>query len=395
LQGWITAESIPTTGRFDFTAQEQFGTYLLTKKRPLVNRYVTGDTTVTIEDAQLELAQEFASLPISGTPDSKKGNYDGDTAGNSAKTTSGELQDVMNAARRTRNLQTLKNFIGNLESGGSYQAINIIPKIGDIARSPGIGTREYSLALTGDGKEAWNILGGSGGGVPTNATVVSSDGTSYFDNVYTAPLNLLRDDDAQNFRKALLGQPLTDVSGKLVTNPKVEVNGRRLQDVVSSGTGNNGGLMDISGESLLLGGVNDINVQYQEQQKSIQSRVDGLLPAEAAFVVQNDLFEFFPDKMREKMSINAGTGINPNYSHAWRSPGKLAVTANITIPGASGFRIGQIFWIGRTYEHYKKEGAFQLFGLTETIDLNRGWTTELYARFNAIPRSVITTAKSV
>jgi len=99
--------------------------------------------------------------------------------------------------------------------------------------------------------------------------------------------------------------------------------------------------------------------------------------------------------MREKMSINAAEGINANYSHAWRSPGKLAITANLTIPGASGFRIGQVFWIGRTYEHYKKEGAFQLFGLTETIDLSRGWTTELYARFNAIPRSVIATAKSV
>ena len=119
------------------------------------------------------------------------------------------------------------------------------------------------------------------------------------------------------------------------------------------------------------------------------------MPAEAQFAVQYDLFEFFPDKMREKMSINAAEGINANYSHARRSPGKLAITANLTIPGASGFRIGQIFWIGRTYEHYKKEGAFQLFGLTETIDLNRGWTTELYARFNAMPTSIIATATPV
>lgn len=394
INAWIAADGIDTGILFDQAAQERFGTYLLTKKRPLVNRYVNGDATVTIEQAQLALSQEFASLPKpSSDSKSKVGFYDGDSAGNRALTTSGELQQAMITARGARSLQILKNFIAGFE--GVFASVNIIPTPGDRARTPEPNSVEYFLALTGDGAEAWRRLGGSGGGVPTNATVISSAGTSYFENVYTTPLNRLRDDVAQNFRKALLGQPLTDASGKRVTNPTVQVNGRRLQDVVSSGTGNNGGLMDIRGESLLLGSINDINVQYQEKQKSIQSRVDELLPAEAAFVVQYDLFEFFPDKMREKMSINAGEGVNPNYSHAWRSPGKLAVTANITIPGASGFRIGQIFWIGRTYEHYKKEGAFQLFGLTETIDLSRGWTTELYARFNAIPRSVIATANPI
>jgi hypothetical protein len=88
------------------------------------------------------------------------------------------------------------------------------------------------------------------------------------------------------------------------------------------------------------------------------------------------------------MSANTGVqpnGITPNYSHAWRAPGKLAITADITIPGASGFRIGQIFWVGRTYDHYKKYGAFQLFGLTEDININKGWTTTIHSRFNAMP----------
>ena len=51
----------------------------------------------------------------------------------------------------------------------------------------------------------------------------------------------------------------------------------------------------------------------------------------------------------------------------------------------SGFRIAQIFWIDRIAETYKTFGAFQLFGLTETVDMGKGWTTELYARYNAIP----------
>ena len=405
LQGWITAERISTTERFDFTAQEQFGTYLLTKKRPRVNQYITGVSGVTIEDAQLDLAKEFASIPVAtgitrprgaggssdpGGPVQAGQSYYHGLAGNIAQISSQDVQ----AALRSKQLQPLKDFISKGE--GTYDSINIIPKIGDIARAPRIGSPEYNDALAGNGARAWAALGGNTGGVSSNATNVSDVANSYFDTTYIKPLDSLTDDVAQNFRKALLGQILNSpVSGKLIINPTVEVTGKLLRDVVESGTGNNGGVMDTSGELLLLRSVNDINVEFQEQQKSIQSRIDGLLPAEAQFAVQYDLFEFFPDKMREKMSINAADGINSNYSHAWRSPGKLAITANLTIPGASGFRIGQIFWIGRTYEHYKKEGAFQLFGLTETIDLNRGWTTELYARFNAMPTSIIATATPV
>ena len=74
-------------------------------------------------------------------------------------------------------------------------------------------------------------------------------------------------------------------------------------------------------------------------------------------------------------------------SHAWRAPGKLAVTADIQIPGASGFKIGQVFWVGRTYESFKKNGVFQLLGLTETIDLSRGWVTEIHSRLLALPKN--------
>ena len=404
LASWIRTDNINTAIKFDATEQERFGTYLLSKKRPIVNQYVTRVPGVTIEQAQLELAREFASVPVAtritrppkaggardpgGIVEAGQSYYQG-LAGNKAKFTSEQIQAVLRNAASGNNLQTVKDFVSTGE--GTYESINIIPNIGDIAKAPRINSTEYFQALNGAGAEAWKVLPPRGAGTGTSATAVSSAGTSYFENTYIAPLRPLTTNVAIGFRLAISGQKISDA----IPNPRVTVGGRTFRDVVESGTGNNGGLMDISGELLLLGSVNSINVEYQEQQKSIQSRVDGLLPAEAAFVVQYDLFEFFPDKMREKMSINAAEGINANYSHAWRSPGKLAITANLTIPGASGFRIGQVFWIGRTYEHYKKEGAFQLFGLTETIDLSRGWTTELYARFNAIPRSVIATAKSV
>jgi hypothetical protein len=154
----------------------------------------------------------------------------------------------------------------------------------------------------------------------------------------------------------------------------------------------------LAGELALLRGISEVAVEFTQDIRNVTSRTSGFIPTEAAYLVAAGLFEFFPELMRQKMSANSQvdiTGEAPNYSHAWRAPGKLAITANVTIPGASGFRIGQIFQVGRTYEHYKQFGAFQLFGLTETIDLSRGWTTELYARFNAMPKSKLAGLQTV
>jgi len=68
---------------------------------------------------------------------------------------------------------------------------------------------------------------------------------------------------------------------------------------------------------------------------------------------------------------------------------KLATTVELTIPGVAGFSIGQIFWVDRISEQYKKIGAFQVFGLTETITMDRGWTTNIYARLNIIPFNIM------
>lgn len=151
----------------------------------------------------------------------------------------------------------------------------------------------------------------------------------------------------------------------------------------------------LDGELALLNLAAEANLSLQAEAKSNLAKVDNLIPAEAAFLIQRNLFELQPDLMRQQMSANAGSGNREvDYSHAWRAPGKLAITADITIPGASGFRIGQIFWIGRTYEHYKKFGAFQLFGLTENITIGRGWNTTIHSRFNAMPTGKVKNLKS-
>lgn len=146
----------------------------------------------------------------------------------------------------------------------------------------------------------------------------------------------------------------------------------------------------LDGELTLLRGVGEINAQFVAEAQSTLSKIDGLLPAEAAFLVQFDLFEFNGDLMRKQMTVNAGDSNSAqagDTQHAWRLPGKLAVTTTLLVPGVSGIRFGQVFRVGRTYEIFKKFGVFQTLGLTETISINRGWTTEIYARLIGIPSS--------
>lgn len=256
---------------------------------------------------------------------------------------------------------------------------------GSILRDRGVrtakenGIRKVLQALVNRRKREGELLAGK---TLPDSTVTDIDAIatppssfdSYFNDNYITPI-----------RTAGFGLVADRISIKeLKTTIIPENNSRPIQEVVQLTS-----LTDsrqLEGELSLIRGAGEINAQFQSETKSILSRVDGFLPAEAAFLVQYDLFELYPDLMRQQMSANAGESNSAvDYSHAWRAPGKLAITADITIPGVAGFTMGQIFWVGRTYEHYKQFGAFQLFGLTEVIDISKGWTTEIHSRFNALP----------
>jgi len=59
--------------KFDEQTQNMYRDYFVTKKRPIVGQYLSGDSNVSKDDAQLEIAAEFASV---GVPyDMKKGSY--------------------------------------------------------------------------------------------------------------------------------------------------------------------------------------------------------------------------------------------------------------------------------------------------------------------------------
>jgi hypothetical protein len=141
--------------------QERFGDYLLTEKpdRSRLARYLAG-RDVQLFDAQLELAQEFASMPVpAGTnvkiddlrirdsqgrvisrvprrlevvfPTDSISYYAGDDAGNKSKVSAEEAARALLNARTSGRLGDLKEFIAQYESAeDGYDAANVIPRLG-------------------------------------------------------------------------------------------------------------------------------------------------------------------------------------------------------------------------------------------------------------------------
>jgi hypothetical protein len=367
FRSWLDATNIPTSTVFNASTQERLGDWLITGKRPVIGRYVEGSQSVTVATAQLELAKEFASIPVPYDLTNDRGtfvrageSYYKDRGGNRAGHTVAEVRTALEEARRTKNLQSLKQFIAKGEGG--YDSLN---------RGVGGDTPTYS-------PEYYSALSRIPSATsPAVSPTISADVLSnYIKNTYVIPVSssYSGDNKVNTFLIALAG-----IQGKVPA-----VNNKTYKEWLSENAIYSRQQLD--GELELLNIAAQANVQLAAEAKENLSKIDGLIPAEAAYLVQQNLFELQPDLMRQKMSANAigPDGIVPNYSHAWRSPGKLAITADLTIPGASGFKIGQIFRVGRTY-NYDNQGAYQLFGLTEDISIGKGWTTTIHSRFNAMP----------
>lgn len=93
-------------------------------------------------------------------------------------------------------------------------------------------------------------------------------------------------------------------------------------------------------------------------------------------------YEISPDLMVANIRCSAD-GVRSNPFGA--SPGPLSIAADLVIPGISGLRVGELFWIDRIPAFYKAFGAFQIINLEDTIDTS-GWQTKIHARFNYLGR---------
>lgn len=87
--------------------------------------------------------------------------------------------------------------------------------------------------------------------------------------------------------------------------------------------------------------------------------------------------EVFPEAM---VATIANSSDKDKANAFGAAPGNLSVTADLTLPGISGLRVGELFWIDRVPAFYKIFGAFQILGIEDSLD-NNGWTTKIHSRF--------------
>jgi hypothetical protein len=393
FKAWVSEKNIPKDSVFNSSLQEQLGDWLIAGKRPKIGRFVNGDPSVTVEEAQLELAKEFASVPVPyalyrpkgaggksdpGGPVEKGQSYYYGLAGNRAASSIEKYQNALLQAKAAGSLDSLKTFIARGE--GTYDALNR-GRAGDTSTySP-----EYYNALSRAGAANQPISQPTTPTTQPTTTIPTTRYTQqvpnyndYIEKIYKNPFRTDRDvqNEVLNRELPLFKQYLSNLRG---VNYSANAIGNNLTIITDQ---------DLQGDLLLIDGINATQAKKQEQVKTlVDDKLKAFTPDAKYSLINSKLFEMFPDNMRNKIAENsADGGASPNYSHAWRAPGKLSVTADFTISGISGLRIGQIFWIDRISEAYRQYGAFQLFGLTEKIDISQGWTTSIHSRFNALPR---------
>lgn len=92
----------------------------------------------------------------------------------------------------------------------------------------------------------------------------------------------------------------------------------------------------------------------------------------------NKYQEYNPSFM---FSLIRGTADDSKSNALGTAPGSLSLSADLVLPGISGLRVGELFWIDRIPAMYKIFGAFQIMSIEDTIS-TEGWKTSIHARFN-------------
>lgn len=123
--------------------------------------------------------------------------------------------------------------------------------------------------------------------------------------------------------------------------------------------------------------VSQLQTVTQENQKF----ADATARIRRNFNALNIVFKYVemnPEKMVAEIRCDA----DGNRSNAFgASPGSLSLSADLTLPGINGFRVGELFWIDRIPSFYKVFGAFQILSIEDVITID-GWQTNIHSRFN-------------
>jgi murein DD-endopeptidase MepM/ murein hydrolase activator NlpD len=120
-------------------------------------------------------------------------------------------------------------------------------------------------------------------------------------------------------------------------------------------------------------------LQEKQQAASINKTFEDL---KRQFPNLGTLYRYIETMPALMVSNISRRGSDGNRSNAFgAAPGTLSIAADFEMPGISGLRIGELFWMDRMPTFYRAFGAFQIISIEDTIGLD-GWKTKIHSRFN-------------
>jgi hypothetical protein len=346
----IAAIGLSNGNIFSPQVQERLGDYLFVVKRRTLGRYLQGQD-VSLFDAQLQLAQEFASMPVPAgrnvplsrsrsvdvvLPTDSISFYSGDAAGNTSKASAATVAEILQRTRESGDLSIIKNFVSNFESSrDGYNAANVIPVKGGRFYSLFVGTPEYLRAMN----DLPPIIGvGS-----TNSATPSILYSNRIIDINDVPR------DQWPFES--------------------DLENTRLENKFNCNT-----CAGLENTKRIL----EIQISEEERRRDATNAIDKLTSEFSEFENVFRYIEPLPDWMVTQIT-NSGDDIFSNAFGA--SPGTLSISGDLVLPGINGLRVGELFWIDRIPSFYRAFGAFQVMSLEDSIGRD-GWTTKIHARFN-------------
>jgi len=359
---WLRATNIPLNTVFNIETQERLGDWLITGKRLILAKFLRGDSSVSIDDAHLDLAQEFASIPVPfdtkktkrvRVPDpenpgeftyvkelveiSAGESYYKDVGGNKASHTIESVRNALTQSRDTGDLTPLKQFIAKGEGG-----------IDSLNRGTAGDTSTFSNLYY----EALNTCNSTTPSIQSNTVTPPAQQSRCDDTIYS-DIGFQNTDPSERFN-------ITSTDAEFVRRGKAA-----CERCARART-------------------------EQQQIKTIQARrapvTNATQFAQREFPHLKDVFRYY-EMFPELMQANIRCDANGDKSNAFgSSPASLSLRANLTLPGISGLRVGELFWVDRIPAFYKAFGAFQVISIEDVIDLG-GWQTKINAYFNYLGRA--------
>lgn len=333
LNAWITSDNISASSTFSPSLQEKFGDWLLTSKRPKVKQFIDGGN-ISVEDAQLELAKEFASIPIpydivrNGVTIQAGQSYYAGSANNKASHSITQVRNALFSAKNTKSLEPLKQFIAKGE--GSYEAINR-GKAGDTpTNSPA-----YKLALNS------GIVNGN---APTSSPLTKTCNDAFYESI-------------------------GKTTGPLTQQAAIQKGKELCAECEKTAT--------------VISQVNKVLPQREQEEATIRK-----------FYGLQSVFryvEIYPEYMVNNIAAQSNGVFSNSFGAA---PGMLAINADLSMPGVNGLRVGELFWIDRVPSFYKAFGAFQIMSIEHTITTS-GWQTKIHAVFNYLGRAWLASMRKI